>query len=137
LRIYSTCIQCTTYLKSIARERKFEAFFIMFLKLFITRLHGVKRREDLVCLQIDCLQYRLLISLLLTVRLHTNIIVNNSTAYMYFCAQIKISKNEVTFVYMYYCLRLDCLHVLYSVHTILCFKNTNFVLKHKFSALKT
>ena len=123
--------------KEHCTRKKIWGFFYNVLKLFITKLHGVKRREDLICLQIDCLQYRLLISLLLTVRLRTNIIVNNSTAYMYFCAQIKISKNEVTFVYMYYCLRLDCLHVLYSVHTILCFKNTNFVLKHKFSALKT
>ena len=27
-----------------------------------------------------------------------------STAYMHFCAQIKIFRNEVTFAYMYYCI---------------------------------
>ena len=45
--------------------------------------------------QIDCLQYRLLTSLLPTVRLRTKIIAYSSIAYVHFCAQIKILETEL------------------------------------------
>ena len=48
-----------------------------------------------VCLQIDCLQYRLPTSLLPAVRLHTKIIVYSSIVYMHFCTQIKILETEL------------------------------------------
>ena len=50
---------------------------------------------DPVCLQSDCLQYRLLTSLLPTVRLCTKIIAYSSIAYVHFCAQIKILETEL------------------------------------------
>ena len=85
-------------------------------------------RDGSFYLQIDCLQYRLPISLLLTVSLHIKIIGYSSIALF---RRNKIFINGVIFAYMYYCLQLNCLHVLFSaLKTNSVLKNTNSVLKN-------